>query len=195
MPGNYPTMYQRARKETLLSQEQAAEQLYISTESVKAYERGQRVPPNDVVCRMAETYGTPWLALEHLEATSGQLGVLPEITVQTLSTASIVLINRVLEFADRHRDRQLLRIAEDGIIDETERPEFEAIIHDLDGIIGAAFQVKFTSSRDIKKDRSAAGTTERSVFRTCVENDHKIIIPHRTQNASPNLAGEGVTAL
>ena len=49
MADRYPSIYQRARKETCLTQEQAAEQLSVSVETVKAWEQGQRVPrPEDV---------------------------------------------------------------------------------------------------------------------------------------------------
>ena len=135
---NGPNIYQAARKESCLTQEQAVERLGVSETTVKAWEQGARVPDNETVARMAELYGTPWLALEHLKQAGGALGVLPEVTVQSLPTAAITLINWVLDFAERHRDRQLLRIAEDGIIDETERPDFDDICRDLDGIVGAA---------------------------------------------------------
>ena len=109
---NGPNIYQAARKESCLTQEQAAERLEVSETTVKAWEQGARVPDNETVARMAELYETPWLALEHLKQAGGVLGVLPEVNVQSLPTAAITLINRVLDFAERHRDRQLLRIAE-----------------------------------------------------------------------------------
>ncbi len=34
-------------------------------------------------------------------------------------------------------------ISEDGIIDETERPDFDRIIKELDGIVKAAMQLKY----------------------------------------------------
>ena len=141
---------------------------------------------------MAELYETPWLALEHLKQAGGVLGVLPEANVQSLPTAAITLINRVLDFAERHRDRQLLRIAEDGIIDEKERPDFDAICRDLDGIVGAALQVKYTSDAPpkTKKERPEAATSERSVQGLASKNDSKIIIPHPTRIASPTLSRE-----
>ena len=189
---NGPNIYQAARKESCLTQEQAAERLEVSETTVKAWEQGARVPDNETVARMAELYGTPWLALEHLKQAGGALGVLPEVTVQSLPTAAITLINRVLDFADRHRDRQLLRIAEDGVIDEQERPDFDAICRDLDGIVGAALQVKYTSDApDKKKERPVAGTTRRSVQGFASENDSKIIISHRRRNASPTFSLEG----
>ena len=191
---NGPNIYQAARKEGCLTQEQAAERLDVSETTVKAWEQGARVPDNETVARMAELYGTPWLALEHLKQAGGALGVIPEVTVQSLPTAAITLINRVLDFAERHRDRQLLRIAEDGIIDEKERPDFDAICQDLDGIVGAALQVKYTSDApDKKKERPVAGTTRRSVQGLASENDSKIIISHFARNASPTLSREEVT--
>jgi len=191
MQSEYRNCYQRARKNTQLSQEAAAELLNLSTESVKAYETGLRVPPNAVVILMVEIYQTPWLALEHLKNTSAPLGVLPVgITVQTLQPAVIRLINSVLDFADQRRDRQLLRIAEDGMISDEERPAFEGILKELDDIVRSALQLKFIDE-GIKKDRSDEGTSKRPVFRTFVENDCKNSIAHLYDNASANFAREG----
>ena len=193
---NGPNIYQAARKESCLTQEQAAERLDVSETTVKAWEQGARVPDNETVAQMAELYGTPWLALEHLRSAGGALGVLPEVTVQSLPTAAITLINRVLDFAERHRDRQLLRIAEDGIIDEKERPDFDAICRDLDGIVGAALQVKYTSDApDKKKERPEAGTSKRSGSANFSASDCKNIISHRQRIARASFAGEGGASL
>lgn len=189
MPGEYLNPYQKARKTTCLTQEQAAERLGLSTESLKQYELGKRVPSNAVVWQMVQIYDTSWLALEHLRDTSEALGVLPEVTVQSLPTAAIQLINRVLDFADRHRDRQLLRIAEDGVIDEAERPEFDDIVRDLDGIVGAALQVKFTPG--IKKGRLDVGASKRQDLGLASEIDRKNNIPHMRAGRKHNFAREG----
>ena len=189
MPGEYLNPYQKARKTTCLTQEQAAERLGLSTESLKQYELGKRVPANAVVWQMVQIYDTSWLALEHLRDTSEALGVLPEVTVQSLPTAAIQLINRVLDFADRHRDRQLLRIAEDGVIDEAERPEFDDIVRDLHGIVGAALQVKYTPG--IKKGRLDVGASKRQDLRLASEIDRKNNIPHMRAGRKHNFAREG----
>ena len=189
MPGEYLNPYQKARKTTCLTQEQAAERLGLSTESLKQYELGKRVPSNAVVWQMVQIYDTSWLALEHLRDTSEALGVLPEVTVQSLPTAAIQLINRVLDFADRHRDRQLLRIAEDGVIDDAERPEFDDIVRDLDGIVGAALQVKFTPG--IKKGRLDVGASKRQDLRLASEIDRKNNMPHMRAGRKHNFAREG----
>ena len=65
----YPNLYQRARKATYFSQEEAAELLGLSAESMKQYESGRRTPSDDTVHRMAELYNLPWLELEHAKAT------------------------------------------------------------------------------------------------------------------------------
>ena len=193
---NGPNIYQAARKDGCLTQEQAAERLDVSETTVKAWEQGTRVPDNETVARMAELYGTPWLALEHLRSAGSTLGVIPEITVQSLPTAAITLINRVLDFAERHRDRQLLRIAEDGVIDEKERPDFDAIVQDLDGIVGAALQVKYTSDApDKKKERPEAATSKRSGSANFSASDCRNIISHRQRIARASFAGEGGASL
>lgn len=58
MPGNGTNIYQKARKEAQMIQEQAAEALYISEKMAKAWERGERAPDNETVGRMTELHGS-----------------------------------------------------------------------------------------------------------------------------------------
>ena len=159
----YPNMYQRARKVTLLTQEEAAERLGISPETLKRYEGGRLTPPDETVARMCSVYGVPWLALEHAKATD-RLGVLPEVEPKPLPMATISLTNRLRDAADRLAG--LLRIAEDGVIDDTERPEFDDIVEDLRETIAAAYQVIYADGA--KKERPEAGTSKRS----CSQRKH-----------------------
>ena len=159
----YPNMYQRARKVTLLTQEEAAERLGISPETLKRYEGGRLTPPDETVARMCSVYGVPWLALEHAKATD-RLGVLPEVEPKPLPMATISLTNRLRDAADRLAG--LLRIAEDGVIDDTERPEFDDIVEDLRETIAAAYQVVYADGA--KKERPEAGTSKRS----CSQRKH-----------------------
>jgi hypothetical protein len=41
-----------------------------------------------------------------------------------------------------------------------------------------------------QKETAQGGSPERSVFRTCVKNDCKMIISYSPESASPNFAGE-----
>lgn len=176
----YPNCYQRARKSTFLTQEDAAERLAISPESLKAYEGGKRVPPDDVVARMCAVYDVPWLALEHMAETD-ELGVLPEIAPKPLPMASIALTNRLRSAADRLGG--LLQIAEDGVIDDAERPEFDKIVEDLRETIAAAYQVIY--AEETKKERPEAGPSKRSCSRRVSENHCRNSISQPRGNVKP----------
>ncbi len=158
MERKYPNLYQRARLSTGMSQERAAELLGLSPESLKQYEGGKTVPKDETVAKMVEVYHLPWLALEHAQATD-RLGVMPEVTPRPLPMASIALRNRLQDATGRLD--ALLRIAEDGIIDDTERPEFDSIVVELRETMGAIYQVIY-SGADAKRDRPDVGTSERS---------------------------------
>ena len=85
-----------------------------------------------------------------------------------------------------------LRIAEDGVIDESERSEFDVIVQELRETIAAAYQVIYADGA--KKERPDGGTSKRSVSqRFNSENDCKNSISYSRGNASPVLA-KGVYA-
>ena len=192
MAGRDPNLYQKARKEARMTQEQAAERLSVSVETVKAWEQGQRVPRPEDVERMQALYGTPWLGLEYTRATCGGLGVLPELRLQGLPTAVLALINRATALADDYR--RLMLIAEDGRIAEAEAPEFQRISQSIQDVIAAGYEVLYAEAPPgIKKGRPVAGTTERRVQSLSAENDCKTIIANSCRKASPSFAGEGVT--
>ena len=178
MAALYPNIYQRGRKTTLLTQEEAAERLGISAETLKRYEGGRLTPSDETVAKMCSVYGVPWLALEHAKATD-RLGVLPEVEPKPLPMATISLTNRLRDAADRLAG--LLRIAEDGVIDDAERPEFDDIVQDLRETIAAAYQVIYADGA--KKERPEAGTSKRSVSqRKTPENHCKAIVPQKKRN-------------
>lgn len=141
-------IYKTARQQAGITQERAAEKLGISVESIKAYESYTRLPPFDIVDAMCIIYRADYLAYFHTRIASGQVKVVPEVEVLSLERATIGLINKVLAFADKRRDRDLLSIAEDGKIDEAERPLFNEILVELDGIIKAAMEVKISEAGD-----------------------------------------------
>ena len=135
-------IYKTARIKAGKTQEGAAEAIGISVESIKAYESYSRLPPAEIVDRMCIVYDALYLAYQHNRIASGEIKVVPEIQVLDLPRAAIQLINKVIAFADRHRDLELLQIAEDGVIDESERELFGEIVAELDGIIQAATNLK-----------------------------------------------------
>ena len=143
MPDDCRNIYKICRKSAWLTQEAAAERLGISVESLRAYETGQRVPPNEVVELMVILYNAQHLAYQHLRETNALYSsVVPEIRPRSVLEASAKLTNRIFAFAESHADRRLLRIAEDNVIDAQERPEFDAILEDLQEIVEAALELR-----------------------------------------------------
>ena len=188
-----PNLYQRARLSTGMSQERAAELLGLSPESLKQYEGGKTVPKDETVAKMVEAYSCPWLALEHAQATD-TLGVVPEVTPRPLPMASIALRNRLQDATGRLD--ALLRIAEDGVIDEAERPEFDSIVVELRETMAAIYQVIY-SGAETKKERPDTGMSKRSkgcglVKSTSAYLDYNTD-PQRV--ASPNLSRRGGVSL
>ena len=143
MPEEYRNIYKTSRKAAGLTQEAAAERLGISVESLRAYEGGQRIPPNEVVELMVILYNAQHLAYQHLRETNAMYGrVVPEVPQCSVLEASARLTNRIYAFADSHADRRLMRMAEDNVIDPVERPEFDAILEELQEIVEAALALR-----------------------------------------------------
>lgn len=177
MQTEHTNIYKKARAAAGLTQEQAAEQLALSVESVKAYETGQRLPPASTVFSMADVYGTPGLRLEHARATD-ELKLIPrEARPRAFPLAALSLVRYMIEWADRRRGRQLLAIAEDGVIDERERPLYERIACELEGIGAAWLALKCADG--IKKERPEAASSKRSA-------------PGRAENHCANIVSASV---
>ena len=143
MPEECRNIYKTCRKAAGFTQEAAAERLGISVESLRAYEGGQRIPPNEVVELMVILYNAQHLAYQHLRETNAMYGrVVPEVPQCSVLEASARLTNRIYTFADSHADRRLMRMAEDNVIDPVERPEFDAILEELQEIVEAALALR-----------------------------------------------------
>lgn len=136
-------IYALCRRRTGMTQEAWAEKLDVSVESVKRYETDVRIPPLHIVKAMADLSGDESLAYRFLAKTTQELDVLPDIEMINLQAATIRMMNRMARFAAKARDRQLMEIAEDGIISEEEQPLYAEIMDELTGIITAFYQLKF----------------------------------------------------
>ena len=142
MPEEYRNIYKKCRQAAGLTQEAAAERLGISVESLRAYETGQRIPPNEVVGLMAILYNALHLSTEHLwESNSLYRSIIPPLEERPMLDTCVRIFNRLREFSSRHSVERLLAIAEDNVVDEHERPEFDAIIEDLQEIIQSGLEL------------------------------------------------------
>lgn len=136
-------IYKNARESAGLTQERAAEALGISVESVRVYETDRRVPPNYVVGRMCDVYGLQFLAVQHLRQTDILAREwLPDARQRPLEQSSIRLYRLIRNFANNHRTDDLIDIAEDGIISDEERPQFDAIMAELESIVATVYELR-----------------------------------------------------
>lgn len=136
-------LYASCRRRTGMTQEAWAEKLDVSVESVKRYETDVRIPPLHIVKAMADLSGDESLAYRFLAKTTQELDVLPDIDSINLQAATIRLMNRMARFASKARDRQLLEIAEDGIISADEKPLYDEIMDELSGLVSAFYQLRY----------------------------------------------------
>lgn len=138
------TIYQAARVQKGITQERAADAIPCSVRSLGEYEAGARVPPGEVVVRMAEIYDAQYLCYQHLRQSSEiARRLIPDVSSCKLPEAVLRLIDQIYDFADAKEDRRLIAIAKDGIIDERERPDFERIVSKLNEIVQAALAVSY----------------------------------------------------
>lgn len=136
-------LYASCRRRTGMTQEAWAEKLNISVESVKRYETDVRIPPIPVVRKMADLCGDESIVYRYAAKISQELEVLPDLDSVTLQAATIRLMNRMARFAAKARDKQLMEIAEDGIISADEKPLYDEIMAELSGLVASFYQLKY----------------------------------------------------
>ena len=157
MPQDRRNIYKIAREAKGLTQEAAAEKLGISDSSIRAYETGQRVPPDEVVETMSDLYNALHLIVRHVRERNAMASadmarsIVPDIREVRLPEAIMELLDRVYGFVDAHRDRELLRIGKDGIIDDQERPIFDAIVAELGDLVEAAMAVRYAKQGHLEE--------------------------------------------
>lgn len=151
MPQDKRNIYKIAREARGLTQEAAAEKLGISDSSIRAYETGQRIPPLDVVDLMVDAYDSQLLGIQHIRASAEMArSIVPDVQELSLSTAIANFLDCIYSFVDNHRDRSLLHIGKDDMIDEQESPVFDDISEELDQLAAAAMAVRFAKRKNRK---------------------------------------------
>lgn len=143
MPAEYRNIYKTARRAAGMTQEAAAERLGISVESVRAYETGQRIPPNDIVEQMVICYNAQHLAYQHLHETNVLISrIVPQLEQRTVLEVAVRIYNRMNSFQQLKSLDRLMAIAEDGRIDDSEREEFDTIVAELREIIQSGLELE-----------------------------------------------------
>lgn len=135
-------IYKSARRDAGMTQEQAAEQLYISVRSLAEYEAGRTTPPDDVACRMIDVYGNRSLAYMHLKQ-STEVGrrFLPDLHIMDLPRSVLKLQKEVKDVTDIHH--HMVDVACDGMVEEHEHETWQSIEKELMEMVGAGLSVVF----------------------------------------------------
>lgn len=142
-------IYRNARQVSGLTQERWAEALGLSAEAVRQYEAGKILPSDEVVLRMAETACYHIVCYQHmLNKSRVAAELLPGVDDVSLPQAVLQLLKRMRDFDRRHRLDDLLTIAEDGVVDDTERPDFDEIVSELMEMFSAAMSVRFSQTNN-----------------------------------------------
>lgn len=142
MAQEYRNIYQMARSAAGITQERAAEMIGVSTESMRAYEYGKRIPPEEVVFTMSEVYSAQYLMYQHARNNIiAARTLLPELSIVDLPSAILKVLKEVNDFVKR-RD-ELVEITSDGIISADEKPAFDAILAELNDIVSAVMALKY----------------------------------------------------
>lgn len=148
-PGN---ALKRARNSKGITQERLAEMSGYSVDSIQAWESELRNPSNSTLDLLGICLDAPWLTAVFLREQSegGSLqAAIPEFTPgEPLPQAVLSLLEQVYKFVDQHSDRRLMAIAADGKITDEERPEFDDVMEDLNGITKAAMALRYAKTAE-----------------------------------------------
>lgn len=125
----------------LFSKDGAAELLGISVSTLSDYELGiTKVVPPDMVLKMADLYNAPELRNYYCRELCPLGGDMPVLELEDLDRISIKAF-AVFRKLNEAKDL-LLDIAEDGMIDESEKPQLEKILGTLDELEHVAQSLK-----------------------------------------------------
>jgi transcriptional regulator with XRE-family HTH domain len=125
----------------LFSKDGAAELLGISVSTLSDYELGiTKVVPPDMVLKMADLYNAPELRNYYCRELCPLGGDMPVLELEDLDRISIKAF-AVFRKLNEAKDL-LLDITEDGMIDESEKPQLEKILGTLDELEHVAQSLK-----------------------------------------------------
>ena len=142
MNKDFRNIYQLARNNAGLTQEQAASLLNVSTRSLGSYETGVTIPNGDIVYNMVDIYDANWLGYEHLRLSTkvGQR-CLPEINCSDLAQSVLTLQKESTDV--ENIKPHMIKIASNGRVDEDEIDMWEKVTKEILEMAGAALSVVY----------------------------------------------------
>ena len=136
-------IFLKRRKELGLTREKASELLgCIPPEAIEKIENDRRQPYPDEVVMFAEKYNSPEFCNYYCrnKCSIGKKLDIPEIKVQHLSQIIVKMLNSLNIVQDKQK--KLLEIAEDEVIEDKEIEDFINIQKDLEKISSAVESLK-----------------------------------------------------
>ena len=144
------TIYKICREAAGLTQEQASEGLNCSVRSLARYESGEQHVPDDIAYQMVVLYDSQLLAVQHLRLVSHvAASIIPAVEPVSLQTAAMRFFNTVMDIIQAHPELKLMRIAEDNIISEDERPIRDEILEMAQRFCAVCFEVQAATEREV----------------------------------------------
>ena len=152
-------VYFRARKEAakynerLTSREGAAEMLGLSVSSLADYELGiTKVVPVDKVVLMAELYNSPELRAEYCknECPIGKYMTMAT-TIKGIEGIALRLIKSLDSEGIKCIEKELLEIAEDGVISDEEKPTLQSMIERLSYLSVTISELRLLGEKILKE--------------------------------------------
>ncbi|MGV8153404.1 MAG: helix-turn-helix transcriptional regulator [Alkaliphilus sp.] len=134
-------IYKIARKSALLTQEQAAELLHLSTRSIIDYETDKTRPSDEMVCNMVDLYDSKWLAYMHMKSTAIGKRYLPNIKLSGLPTSVLRLQKEVEDVRKINND--MISIVCDEEVENFEKSQWSCVEKELSEMIGAGLGILF----------------------------------------------------
>lgn len=128
MRENSINIYQIARNQSGLTQENAAELLSVGVRTLSDYENGKYKVPDDVVIAMTEKYPAPWLPIMHLKNVAPGID-LDSVKMKGLSGSTICFQSSLGHIEDILRE--LIEVVRDDEITENEMPQVQRIESEL----------------------------------------------------------------
>ena len=141
MPNN---IYKAARNIAGITQERAAELLYISCDTLSNYERGIYEPDKEMVAKMIAIYGTPHLAMQYLFDSPLQKYI-PECRIRDLPLAVINFLDKYKKLGAKKDE--MLAVTADGKIEPHEEEFWEEVMEATVKLQQAAMELKYADRR------------------------------------------------
>lgn len=147
-------IYQILREDLGWSREEAEKQLeYISADRIAKIESGKVQIQPDEVKRMSEVYGQPALC-NHFCTKECEIGkkYVPEVKLDTTLSQIVLEILNSLNSLQNSKER-LIEISVDGVIADSEVPDFIAIQKELDNISVTVNALKLWAEKKLSEGK------------------------------------------